>query len=140
MQLDSAHPKAINCLIELLCTTDEERLLWSLHLDDIGLASPKLIRTLIKMSAFGSTQDVRARSMVYLGRIVMADENAISKMLSFTKIPSLIVRSVRPSIPTDMDGSERLKTMICLIDALEVDDDRKQRKYTLFDFISFIYS
>ena len=138
MQIDSVHPKAINCLIDLLCTTDEERLLWSLDLDAIGLASPKLIRTLIRMSAFGSNQNVRVRSMMYLGRMVTANENAISKILSFTRIPSLISRSVRPSISVGMSGSELLKTMARLIDTLETVDDRKQRKSALFDFVSFV--
>jgi tetratricopeptide (TPR) repeat protein/energy-coupling factor transporter ATP-binding protein EcfA2 len=138
IQLDSAHPKGVNCLIELLCTTNKEQLLWSLELDDIGFASPKLIRTLLKIIALGSTQNIRSRSMEYLAKIVMTDENAISNILNFTKIPNLILRSVRPSKSISMSELERLKTMIHFVDILAISDDKKQRKLALIECISFV--
>ncbi|MEO1255568.1 MAG: hypothetical protein AAFY41_11910, partial [Bacteroidota bacterium] len=91
LQIDPVHPKSINCLINLLCTANDERILWNLGLDEVGLSSPKLIRTLVKMSALGSTQEIRGTSLRYLALTLLVDENAVARLLSFIKIPRLVI-------------------------------------------------
>ncbi|MEO0373756.1 MAG: NACHT domain-containing protein [Cyanobacteria bacterium P01_A01_bin.17] len=128
----SDHPVGVDALINLLCTSRDEAIVWSLRFDELGIVSSKIIRTLLKMSYLGPTSETRARSIDYLAELLIADEQSIDKFLRLTKIPKLILDLRKSEPQSNLNGIHCLELIMDSVDKLQASKNKKERRKNFF--------
>lgn len=132
------HSAGIDALIKILCTSQDESMLWSLNLDEIGLTSPRLLRTLFRMCYSGKTSDVRSISGEYLTGILFSEENNIHKLISFARFPQAISKLLSKSKEPPSIGVDCLKYIANIVDNSLTEICSKNRRKAFWRLVEFI--
>ncbi|MFE4108681.1 NACHT domain-containing protein [Almyronema epifaneia] len=138
LKVKANHPDGIDGLINLLCTSQEEDLLWSLQLNKIKSYHPKVIRALIKMSYQGKSQNTREISMSYLSSILISDESGIEKMLPIIRLPGYLLGLLNRSDKTPAVDFYFFDYLASIVNKLVVNDDRKSRRQAFWKLVDFV--
>lgn len=138
LKVEPNHPDGIDGLINLLCTSQEETLLWSLQLNEIKSHHPKVIRALTKMSYQGKSQNTREISISFLSSILISDESAIEKILRIIRLPGYLLGLIKRSDAAPIDNFDFFNYLVDTINNLLISDDKRSRRKAFWRLIEFV--
>ena len=131
------HLVGVDALIQILCTSQDESMLLSLNLDEIGLTHPKLLRILLRICYSGKTPEVRSISGAYLVRLFFLSQHNIEGFLGFAKIMKsfnelFLVVEEKPN-----SGISCIKYVANLVDEICTSSSSKNRKQACWKLVGF---
>ena len=134
---NTSHQAAgIDSLIDIFCKSKDEFSLFDLKLHDLGLDSPKLLRTLFRMSFSGDNQYIRAKSTECLAQIIAQDKRAIDRIIKILKTFNFI----NPLKSKDISGIDILYSVAKWADESRCLESRENRRKSFFKLVEFAIS
>ncbi len=138
LQIDPAHPQAINTLVEIVSNSQDEVLLWNLNLERIGTKSLKLLRTLLRTSYAGKTEEIRITCAAELFSIFARDTKILNTFFKVLKIRKSVLNLLNSKDKTPEKGVECIKYIINSVDNIQTSEDKKIRRDRVLNLVKFL--